>query len=61
MPDGQELRASASVIHRGRSLVVAEGQIVNASGKVVVKATSSAAVMEGRSWMRSVIDEAEMS
>ena len=61
MPDGQELRASASVIHRGRSLVVAEGEVTNAAGKVVVKATSSAAVMEGRSWMRSVIDEAEMN
>lgn len=60
MPDGGELTASASVIHRGRSLVVAEGRITNAAGKVVVKATSSAAVMEGRSWMRSVIDEAEM-
>lgn len=58
MPDGRLMTASASVIHRGRSLVVAEGQIVNADGKVVVKATTSAAVMEGRSWMRAVIDEA---
>lgn len=60
MPDGRSITASASVIHRGRSLVVAEGQIVNADGKVVVKATSSAVVMEGRSWMGAVIDEAEV-
>ncbi|MBA2726313.1 MAG: PaaI family thioesterase [Actinobacteria bacterium] len=59
MPDGRPITAGATVIHRGRSLVVAEGQIVNADGKVVVRAASSAAVMEGRSWMRAVIDEAE--
>jgi uncharacterized protein (TIGR00369 family) len=59
MPDGRALTASGSVIHRGRSMVVAEGQLTNADGKVVAKATSSAAVMEGRSWMRAVIDEAE--
>ena len=59
MPDGRRLEASATVVHRGRSLVVADAQIVNADGKVVVRATSSAAVMEGRSWARAVIDEAE--
>lgn len=59
MPDGRRLTASATVVHRGRSLVVADAQILNADGKVVVKATSSAAVLEGRSWTRAVIDEAE--
>jgi uncharacterized protein (TIGR00369 family) len=59
MPDGRRLTASATVVHRGRSLVVADAEIRNADGKVVVKATSSAAVLEGRSWTRAVIDEAE--
>jgi uncharacterized protein (TIGR00369 family) len=59
MPDGRTITASATVVHRGRTLVVADAQIVSADGKVAVKATSSAAVMEGHSWTRSVIDEAE--
>lgn len=59
MPDGRTLTARAEVIHRGRSMVVTEAQIVNAEDKVVARAVSSAAVMEGRSWTRAVIDEAE--
>lgn len=59
MPDSRPLHARAKVVHKGRSLVVADGEVLNADGKVVVRATSSAAVMEGRSWKRAVIDEAE--
>lgn len=58
MPDGRPITASAQVVHRGKNLVATEGQIINADGKIVVKATSSAAILEGRSWMRAVIDEA---
>lgn len=58
MPDGRRLTATANVVHRGRTLLVAESEIVNEDGKVVVKAVSSAAILEGRSWMRAVIDEA---
>lgn len=58
MPDGRPLTATATVVHRGKTLLVAECEIVNDDGKVVVKALSSAAILEGRSWMRAVIDEA---
>ena len=57
MPDGRLITASANVVHRGKTLVVAEGEIVNEDGKVVVKATSSAAILEGRSWTPTVIDD----
>lgn len=59
MPDGRSITAAAKVVHRGRSFIVADAEIVNADGKVVVRATSSAAVMEGRSWTSAVIDEVE--
>lgn len=57
MPDGRPLVASANVVHKGRTLLLAEGQIVNADGKVVVKALSSATVIQGHSWSAAVIDE----
>lgn len=58
MPDGRTITATGVVVHRGKSLVVADCEIVNAEGKVVVKATSSAAVVSGRRWTAAVIDEA---
>jgi uncharacterized protein (TIGR00369 family) len=60
MPDGRPITATANVVHRGKTLVVADSEIVNADGKVVVKATSSAAMMEGRSWAPAVIDDAPL-
>jgi acyl-coenzyme A thioesterase PaaI-like protein len=60
MPDGRAITATADVVHRGKTLVVADSEVVNADGKVVVKATSSAAVMEGRSWIPAVIDDAPL-
>lgn len=57
MPDGRLITATANVIHRGKTLVVAESEIVNEDGKAVVRATSSAAILEGRSWSRTVIDD----
>ena len=56
MPDGRTITATANVVHRGRTLLLSECDIVNADGKVVVKATSSATVLEGRPWLPSVID-----
>lgn len=56
MPDGRPITATATVAHRGRTLILAECDIVNSDGKVAVKATSSATVIEGRPWMPSVID-----
>lgn len=58
MPDGRTLTATANVIHRGKTLVVADAELVNEDGKVVVKATSSAAILQGRSWTPAVIDDA---
>jgi uncharacterized protein (TIGR00369 family) len=58
-PDGRELTANAQVVHRGRSLAVAQGDIVNADGKKVVVMTSSAAIRTGGSWGSLVVaDEA---
>ena len=58
-PDGRELTATAQVVHRGRSLAVAQGEIVNADGKKVVVMTSSAAIRTGGSWGSLVVaDEA---
>ena len=61
MPDGRPLTARATVVHRGRTLMVAESEIVNADGKLVVKATSSATVIEGATWLRAVIDDARVT
>jgi hypothetical protein len=59
-PDGRELTATSRVVHRGRSLAVAQGDIVNADGKKVVVMTSSAAIRTGGSWGSLVVaDEAE--
>ena len=58
MPDGRVLTASANVVHRGKSLIVADGEILNEDGKVVVKATSSSTILQGRSWTPAVIDDA---
>ena len=59
-PDGRDLTARAEVVHRGRSLAVAQGDIVNADGKKVVVMTSSAAIRSGGSWgSLNVVDEAE--
>lgn len=61
LPDGRELTATAKVVHRGRSLSVAQGDIVNADGKKVVVMTSSAAIRTGGSWGTLVVaDEAEV-
>ena len=58
-PDGRELTANARVVHRGRSLAVAQGEIVNEDGKKVVVMTSSAAIRSGGSWGSLVVaDEA---
>lgn len=61
MPDRRPIVATARVIHRGRTLVLAECDIVNADGKVVVKATSSGTIIEGRTWLPSVIDHSPVT
>jgi uncharacterized protein (TIGR00369 family) len=46
--DGKELVGVGTVVHRGRSLVIANAEIVNASGKRVALATGSALLQPGR-------------
>jgi uncharacterized protein (TIGR00369 family) len=47
-PDGRELTARASVIHRGRTLVVTQAEVENADGKRVALATGSSMYLPGR-------------
>jgi uncharacterized protein (TIGR00369 family) len=47
-PDGREFTARASVIHRGRTLVVTQAEVENADGKRVALATGSSMYLPGR-------------
>lgn len=47
-PDGRELRAHGRVRHAGRTISIAEADVVNADGKPVALATGSAMVLPGR-------------
>ncbi|HWC32097.1 MAG TPA: PaaI family thioesterase, partial [Actinomycetota bacterium] len=57
-PDGRDLVATATVVHRGRRMAVATGDIVDADGKKIAMATSSHMIFEGRSWVREQATEA---
>jgi uncharacterized protein (TIGR00369 family) len=57
--DGKKLRCEAHIVHRGRSFAAARAEITNESGKTVALASSSAAIIKGRSWSSFVVvDEA---
>jgi len=47
-PDGRELRAHGRVRHAGRTITIAEAEVVNADGKPVALATGSAMILQGR-------------
>lgn len=47
-PDGRELRAVGRVRHAGRTIAVAEADVVDADGKAVAIATGSAMLRRGR-------------
>jgi uncharacterized protein (TIGR00369 family) len=47
-PDGRDLVAQGSVIHRGRSVAIGTSQVFDADGKKVAVATGSALIMPGR-------------
>jgi len=47
-PDGEEITARARILHRGRTLVVAEADVTNAEGKMVALATGSSMYLPGR-------------
>lgn len=48
LPDGRELRAHGRIRHAGRTITVAEAEVLNADGKPVAVATGSAMVLPGR-------------
>ena len=47
-PDGKDLAAHARILHRGRTLVIASVEILNAAGKQVALATGSSMYLPGR-------------
>jgi uncharacterized protein (TIGR00369 family) len=47
-PDGNNLTARARILHRGRTLVIAAAEILNAEGKQVALATGSSMYLPGR-------------
>ncbi|MGH2685890.1 MAG: PaaI family thioesterase [Actinomycetota bacterium] len=48
--DGRDLVATGTVIHRGRTLAVAQAEVQNADGKPVAVATGTALIREGAPW-----------
>jgi uncharacterized protein (TIGR00369 family) len=59
--DGSTLTAEGRVVHRGRTMAVAVGEVRDAAGKLVCTATSSALVLPGRSMVgaHAVVPEDE--
>jgi uncharacterized protein (TIGR00369 family) len=47
-PDGRDLVARGTVIHRGRSIAIGTSDVFNADGKKVAVATGSAVILPGR-------------
>jgi uncharacterized protein (TIGR00369 family) len=47
-PDGRDLRARGTVVHRGRTLAIATSEVINADGKRVALATGSGLLLPGR-------------
>jgi uncharacterized protein (TIGR00369 family) len=47
-PDGRDLMASGTVIHRGRSMVIGTSEVFDADGKKVAVATGSSVILPDR-------------
>jgi uncharacterized protein (TIGR00369 family) len=47
-PDGRDLVARGTVIHRGRSMVIGTSEVFDADGKKVAVATGSSVILPGR-------------
>ena len=47
-PDGRDLVARGTVIHRGRSMAIGTSEVFGADGKKVAVATGSAVILPGR-------------
>lgn len=56
-PDGRDLVARGNVTHAGRSLVLANAEVVNSEGKRVAMATGSAMLLPGRPVLLGAVDE----
>ncbi|MGH2691273.1 MAG: PaaI family thioesterase [Actinomycetota bacterium] len=48
--DGRDLIGTGTVVHRGRTLAVANAEILNADGKKVAVAAGTALIREGQPW-----------
>lgn len=48
--DGTELRATARVLNRGRTIAVASAELVEESGRTIALANTSAMLLPGRPW-----------
>jgi uncharacterized protein (TIGR00369 family) len=49
-PDGADLTATGRVIHRGKTIVIATAEVLDAAGRKVAMATGSSMVLPGRPW-----------
>ena len=47
-PDGRDLEAHGTVIHRSRSVAIGTSQVFDADGKKVAVASGSALILPGR-------------
>ena len=47
-PDGRDLTARGTVIHRGRSMAIGTSEVFDADGKKVAVATGSSVILPGR-------------
>lgn len=60
MPGSGELRARARVVHRGRTIAVANCEILDPAGKPVALASGTTVIVPGRDWDRPVRVEDEL-
>jgi uncharacterized protein (TIGR00369 family) len=59
-PDGRDLVAKGSVVHRGKTLAVASSEITNAEGKSVAVASGTSMILPGRPWHRPAVPAEEV-
>jgi uncharacterized protein (TIGR00369 family) len=50
LPDGGLMTATATLVHRGRSMAVATAELTNEDGKRIALASSSVMLLPGRPW-----------
>lgn len=57
--DGRDLVSRGRVIHRGRTIAIANSEVVDGEGKRVAVATGSSMILPGRPWRRPAVPEEE--